>query len=1064
MAQSLSKKDLLNIFDEIKQEQAADFPLTELFLKRYFKPLVFKKAKSHFADGLVNWVEADDGFHKISSEVQNDQGDVFHQQIQIKQLRTGYSLSAHCSCNIAKKCYHIAAVILKLKTEHSGEFGQHFLVHDWFNELEKLKVHHRVFKKDVILFTLEATEQGLVVIPKQAPYSGSERYSLGRTLTKQQINSSVTPDNINEEDFRLLSWIRSQNTFGQLHLDGRWGSFALIKMIDTGRCFWETSRDPLTLADKRTISLKWQTIDNSHQLDIDLALSDNWQLFNTIPPYYIDATNNKVGELNTALSSQEITHLLKMPAVSSDIFEQVNKQFNRMFGPGLIKHTSEEMFTSHSGVKIKPHLSLLVENNEVMFKFEFLYGRTFVQLKDPDNHIRIVRQLSYEDTCVNRLYNFGLQSTKGPDKNACYLSFPTSDQKDVDIHWFVNEIVPGLIKEGWKVPNLDYNDKVIIKPQLILSVARDRVNKISITPSCEVDNKPIFLNAILTQGALANSKSANFNYYSHSAGQWLAFQKTDLLLLTNLIEEFYANKKIPKRLLLPLSYAGYLSQFEHAKIDCNDSVLIELGKTDCKTVSTHQFVAPKGLKAKLRDYQKQGVVWLQFLKKYKLGGILADDMGLGKTLQTIAFLLSEKMANGLSAPALIVCPTSLVTNWMNELTKFSPDLKIVVSHGANRQSVFDLLPKADCVITTYPLITRDNSIYQSMKFSNVILDEAQVIKNNQAKISRAVKNIQSDFNLCLTGTPVENNLMELKSLLDFAMPGLVGSTAHFKTHYQIPIEKENDEIKAKALKRLTAPFMLRRTKEQVVTELPAKTELVKMIELLPKQQNHYAQVRANMEHKMRSVFEAQGVERSRLEFLEALLRLRQVCCDPRLASEDQSLLDSDSAKLDWLATNLPVMLLEGRKIIIFSQFTSMLKIIENALAVMNIQYSLLTGQTRDRQAAVDEFQNGDNPVFLISLKAGGTGLNLTKADTVIHYDPWWNPAVEKQATDRAHRIGQKKAVFVYKLICENTIEERVYKMQKDKEALADSFFDASNNQFKVHSAAEMMALLTTDHL
>jgi len=361
-------------------------------------------------------------------------------------------------------------------------------------------------------------------------------------------------------------------------------------------------------------------------------------------------------------------------------------------------------------------------------------------------------------------------------------------------------------------------------------------------------------------------------------------------------------------------------------------------------------------------------------------------------------------------------------------------------------------------------------VYEELHFSHVILDEAQTIKNNQAKISRAVKALNSDFNLCLTGTPVENNLKELKSLLDFAMPGLIGSMAQFKSYYQIPIEKEQNEQRAEQLKNLVLPFVLRRTKEQVLTELPAKTELVRMIELAPKQQMVYQGIRANMEQKIKELFKEQGADKSRFAFLEALLRLRQACCDPRLVNgvEDLDAPDfipnksntADSAKLTWLCENIPLMLAKGRKIIIFSQFTSMLSIIEQELVQLNVKYSILTGKTKDRDEAVNSFQNGDNPIFLISLKAGGTGLNLTKADTVIHYDPWWNPAVERQATDRAHRIGQLKPVFVYKLICQNSIEERVFQMQQDKAELADSFFDAKGGKFNTQTEDQMLNLLS----
>jgi len=469
---------------------------------------------------------------------------------------------------------------------------------------------------------------------------------------------------------------------------------------------------------------------------------------------------------------------------------------------------------------------------------------------------------------------------------------------------------------------------------------------------------------------------------------------------------------------------------------------------------------PTGLNATLRDYQLKGLAWLQFLEKHGLGGILADDMGLGKTIQVLSFLLSQKEAKRNAGPSLIICPTSLVNNWLIEANKFTPDLKLVAVQGANRKKLLAKASTADVVITSFPLLLRDHEHYMQMHFGNIILDEAQTIKNYQSKVSRFAKALKGDFHLCLSGTPVENNLSELKSLFDFAMPGLLGSTAYFKNHFQQPIEKENNAYRAEQLNDIIAGYVLRRTKAEVAKELPAKSEMVKVIELCDTQKTLYQKVSEQIESKVKSIFEAGEQQASKLLFLESLLKLRQICCDPRLINKSSAPEEAiNSAKLNYLAETLPEMLKEGRKVIIFSQFTSMLSLIEQKLNEIGIDYSLLTGQTRHRQKAIDKFQQGDVSVFLISLKAGGTGLNLTAADTVIHYDPWWNPAVERQATDRAYRIGQDKPVFVYKLICQNSIEEKVQRMQQEKAALAERFFDSNSHGFSDFSEQDLLQLI-----
>ncbi|MGJ8696925.1 MAG: DEAD/DEAH box helicase [Verrucomicrobiaceae bacterium] len=452
------------------------------------------------------------------------------------------------------------------------------------------------------------------------------------------------------------------------------------------------------------------------------------------------------------------------------------------------------------------------------------------------------------------------------------------------------------------------------------------------------------------------------------------------------------------------------------------------------------YQPPATLRAELRPYQQTGVEWLTFLQQNELNGILADDMGLGKTLQTLTHILRLSEAHPDDRrPVLIVAPTSVVPNWIAETKKFTPSLSPLMLQGAKRKRLFSHIPHADLVVTSFALLQRDIDELKKHRFRLAVLDEAQHIKNPSAKVTQAACQLNADQRLCLSGTPVENNLGELWSLFRFLIPGLLGSREKFRNNYQNPIEKDEDEERSHLLRKRLGPLILRRTKDQVATELPPKTILVHPVELSSGQRDLYETVRATMDKQVREAIAVRGLEQSQFAILDALLKLRQICCHPSLLKLPAAQkAPKKSAKLDYLFDLLDTLFAEGRRVLLFSQFTSMLEIIEHELQKRKVSYLKLTGASKDRGQLVDDFQNGNSSIFLISLKAGGTGLNLTAADTVIHYDPWWNPAAENQATDRAYRIGQDKPVFVHKLICAGTVEDRIHQLQQKKALLADS--------------------------
>jgi superfamily II DNA or RNA helicase len=445
---------------------------------------------------------------------------------------------------------------------------------------------------------------------------------------------------------------------------------------------------------------------------------------------------------------------------------------------------------------------------------------------------------------------------------------------------------------------------------------------------------------------------------------------------------------------------------------------------------------PGSFATALRPYQQQGVAWLQHLREHGLSGLLADDMGLGKTAQTIAHITIEEASGRLDRPVLIVVPTSLVHNWTAELTKFAPHLRTAVLHGLERHERRNRLTDIHVAITTYTVLARDIEMMKDIPWHLVVLDEAQAIKSPDAKATRAVCQLDTRHKIGLSGTPIENNLGELWSEFAFLMPGLLGDRKNFTKRFRTPIEKKNDMVRRGQLARRIRPFILRRTKSEVASELPPKHTMLRRVDLAPEQRELYETIRAMLHEEVREHIAARGLLRSRIVVLDALLKLRQVCCDPRLVKLTSARLVDTSSKLDDLMEMVTEMIPEGRRILLFSQFTSMLDLMKPRLAAAGIPFVELRGDTRDRAEPVRAFEAGEVPLFLISLKAGGRGLNLVSADTVIHYDPWWNPAVEEQASDRAHRIGQTKSVFIYKLIAAGTVEEKMVELQARKAALA----------------------------
>lgn len=646
----------------------------------------------------------------------------------------------------------------------------------------------------------------------------------------------------------------------------------------------------------------------------------------------------------------------------------------------------------------------------------------------------------------------------------CYLAFdPERDLKtvwDIEGETSVENLVKQYFTDAGKVPgtaclsvtddslfNLVYEGIPALSAYAELFVSRNlqsvKVNpfpKAKMGVRMESDLLKLDIEAgNLPPAVLAAALSAYRNkkkYLRLKDGAFLLLDSPNLTRLNTVAEGVGASLSELKKneMHLPAFRALYLDSVQDIEI-VKDRNFTELARSFTDS-EKKPFPITDALKQILRDYQKQGVRWLKMLSSCGFGGILADDMGLGKTLQILSLLVAHKQEHK-NLHALVICPASLVLNWENEIQKFTPELsaKCILGTTEERGDALQSAEKYDIIITSYDLLKRDIALYKEAQFDYEIIDEAQYIKNHNTQNARCVKAIRSRHRFALTGTPIENSIAELWSIFDFLMPGYLFKYTSFRDRFEAPIIKDGDTTALFELKRLVSPFILRRLKKDVLTELPEKTETVLYTQLAPEQKKLYFANLTSMQQELATQLQT-VTGKNRIIVLAMLTRLRQLCCDPALLYENYR---EQSAKFELCMNLIENTIASGHKILLFSQFTSMLSILETALRKQKIPYYLIEGSTKkeDRIRQVKAFNKDDTPVFLISLKAGGTGLNLTGADVVIHYDPWWNLSAQNQATDRAHRIGQKKSVSVYKLIVKGTIEEKILALAEKKQSLAE---------------------------
>jgi len=716
-------------------------------------------------------------------------------------------------------------------------------------------------------------------------------------------------------------------------------------------------------------------------------------------------------------------------------------------------------------------------------RFEMLVRSPAHEWKDADGERHtVVRNQRSERLLLSDLSGLGFKSfsealpgAKAPESTLGFMAVPG----DQSLFWsqFLKDQVPKLRESGWRVEvpdDIGFQIHEADEDAWFSDLTGDQGGKdwFALDLGVEIEGRRISMVPLLVdcidQGLTASVLEKNLDQrfllsLGSDRGDVLSVPAKRLVVLLRFFDELLATRPVRKdgKLQLDKLRAAQLATLDGMPIRAPAELTV-LSQQLGSFRQIGLIDPPAALKASLRDYQREGASWMQFLREFGLHGILADDMGLGKTLQTLTHILIEKESGRMQHPCLIIAPTSVLRNWINESIKFTPTLSLLLLRGQSRKSDFKHLKQYDLVVTSYPLLVRDADVMQAQEWHIVALDEAQNIKNPKSLAAQTCSGLKAKHRLCLTGTPMENHLGELWSLYNFLMPGLLSDADTFRQHYRNPIERDADAERQKQLTTRIQPLLLRRTKDAVAKELPPKTEILHSIELGQAQTDLYETIRAAMDKRVREAIEVNGLDRSQIIVLDALLKLRQVCCHPHLLKQETARDVTDSAKTSFLMDDLlPSLIEEGRRILIFSQFTEMLALIEARLKKDGTRYVKLTGSTKDRETPIQEFQAGQVPVFLISLKAGGAGINLTTADTVIHYDPWWNPAAEAQASDRAHRIGQKNPVFVHKLICENTIEERILKMQQKKAALVEGLLSGRTDKLQL-TQADIQALFMAE--
>jgi len=865
-------------------------------------------------------------------------------------------------------------------------------------------------------------------------------------------------------------------------LNGTYGETILRRMLSSGRCICDLSRKLLTAGEPVNGAFTWQLDPKTGAVTPDIDIGPRRIVLPTTIPWYLDRETGQCGPIETEMPARLATALIQtgpilpefIPAVRAELeslglpepilpqeTRQVTVRAPECFPTVLVDF--ESCFSERPSWSSTPQVSAPLAFAKLTFEYEGISAPI------EGDELRVVSAtellLLKRNKLAERQAQEILKAAGWKTTDHCDWEIPKGRKRCLCIHpadktsllgpietvaKFAELAVPKLVEAGWKV-EIDQNVRFVPETEVEWDLemsGESTVDWFEFKLGIRVEGEAFDLRSILGQvfkGGLPNKATGTDEVFVFGLnGRAIKLSRRRLAAIVQpLVEIFGGMEEWPEDLRLSKSLISEAAVFERGALAADvpwktNAELQRLRDQFTNFDKLEPLAEPAGFEGALRHYQREGLAWLQFLREHGFGGVLADDMGLGKTVQILAHIQTEKASGRMDRPCLIVAPTSTMPNWRRETERFAPGLKVLTLQGNDRAKRFQDVEGADILLTTYPLLARDKERLLKTPYHLLVLDESQNVKNPATAAAKAARELTARHRLCLSGTPVENHLGELWSLFHFLMPGFLGADSQFTKTFRTPIERAGNDIAREQLARRIRPFMLRRTKGQVVKELPPKTEIVEYVEFGDPQRDLYESIRIVMDEKVRALLASQGFDKSRIQILDALLKLRQVCCDPRLVKLPSAKSVTDSAKLEHLMEMLRVLLEDGRRVLLFSQFTSMLDVIEEKLKAVGIEWTRISGETVDRETPVKRFQAGEVPLFLISLKAGGTGLNLTAADTVILYDPWWNPAVENQAIDRAHRIGQDKAVIVYKLVATGTIEEKMLEMQARKGDIAKS--------------------------